>query len=64
MISIIITSFNEPSLERAILSALKQKINYKYELIIVAPDKNAQNLVKKYSKNYNIKYFDNWQYLL
>ena len=57
MISIIITSFNEPSLERAILSALKQKINYKYELIIVAPDKNAQNLVKKYSKNYNIKYF-------
>lgn len=53
MISIIITSFNEPNLERAITSILIQKINYKYELIVVAPDKEAEKL----SKKYKIKYF-------
>ena len=53
MISIIITSFNDPNLEKAIISILDQKINYKYELIIVAPDKEAEKL----SKKYKIKYF-------
>ena len=53
MISIIITSFNEPNLERAIKAILNQKINYKYELIVIAPDKEAKNLTKKYK----IKYF-------
>jgi len=53
MISIIITSFNEPNLEKAILSILNQKINDKHEIIVVAPDKNAENLAKKYK----IKYF-------
>ena len=53
MISIIITSFNEPNLERAIKSVLVQKINYKYEIIVVAPDKEAEKLTKKYK----IKYF-------
>mgnify|MGYP001611469491 CR=1 FL=1 len=57
MISIIITSFNEPNLENAIKSTLNQNINYDYKIIVVAPDKEAQNLVKKYSKNYNVKYF-------
>jgi len=53
MISIIITSFNEPKLERAIKSILEQKINYKYDIIVVAPDKEAEKLTKKYK----IKYF-------
>src|SRR3989344_8190828 len=53
MISIIITSFNEPHLERAINSILNQKINYKHEIIIAAPDKEAEKLTKKYK----IKYF-------
>ena len=53
MISIIITSFNEPNLERAIKSVLDQKINYKHKIIIVAPDKEAEKLTKKYK----IKYF-------
>ena len=56
--SIIITSFKEPKLERAIQSILTQKTDYKYDLIIAAPDKEAENLVKKYSKKYkNISYF-------
>jgi len=58
MISIIITSFKEQSLERAINAILKQKINYKYELIVLAPDKEAEILVRNYSKKYNIKYFN------
>ena len=53
MISIIITSFKEPNLERAIKAILDQKINYKYEIIVVAPDKEAEKL----SKKYKIKYF-------
>ncbi len=56
MISIIITSFNEPHLERAIKSVLDQKINYKYEVIVVAPDKEAEELTKKYK----IKYFKDY----
>ena len=58
MISIIITSFKEPNLNRAINAILNQKINYKREIIIVAPDEDAKSLVKIYSKKYkNLKYF-------
>ena len=53
MISVIITSFKEPNLENAIKSILNQKINYKHEIIIVAPDKEAEKLTRKYK----IKYF-------
>jgi cellulose synthase/poly-beta-1,6-N-acetylglucosamine synthase-like glycosyltransferase len=53
MISIIITSFKEPNLENAINAIKNQKINYKHEIIVVAPDKEAEKL----SKKYNIKYF-------
>ena len=52
MISMIITSFKEPNLERAIKSILAQRINYKHEIIVVAPDKDAQNLAKKYKAKY------------
>ncbi len=51
MISVIITSFNEPkTIERAVKSFLDQKINERYELIVSAPDKETQNIVKKYKK--------------
>jgi ADP-heptose:LPS heptosyltransferase len=56
--TVIITSFKEKNLEKAIKSVMKQKIKKIPEIIIVSPDKEAKNLVKKYSKVYkNIKYF-------
>ena len=59
MISIIITSFKEPkSVKKAIESIIKNKIKEKYELIIVAPDKETEQVVKEFSKkNKRIKYF-------
>lgn len=54
MISVIITAFNEPGVKKAIDSVLKQDIKEKYELIVAAPDKETEDLVKKYKK---VKYF-------
>lgn len=49
MISIIITSFKEPNtIGKAISSFLDQKIKEKYEIIVVAPDKETLNAAKKY----------------
>lgn len=51
MISIIITSFNEPkTIEKAIESFLSQNIKEKYELIVCAPDSETLNIAKKYKK--------------
>ena len=51
MISIIITSYKEPkTIGKAIESFLKQKIREKYELIVSAPDRETQDVVKKYVK--------------
>jgi cellulose synthase/poly-beta-1,6-N-acetylglucosamine synthase-like glycosyltransferase len=50
MISIIITAFKEPKIGKAIESFLNQKIKEKYELIVSAPDKETQEVVKKYKK--------------
>ena len=50
MISIIITAFREPNVGIAIESFLNQNIKEKYELIVSAPDKETQNIVKKYKK--------------
>lgn len=51
MISIIITAFNEPkTIRKAIDSFLNQNIKNKYELIVVAPDKETKKVVKKYKK--------------
>ena len=50
MISIIITSFKEPkTIGKAIEAFQNQKIKEKYELIVVAPDKETLNAAKKYS---------------
>ncbi|MEM2956108.1 MAG: glycosyltransferase [Candidatus Pacearchaeota archaeon] len=51
MISIVITSFKEPStIGKAIESFLRQKIKEKCELIVCAPDKETINIAKKYKK--------------
>ena len=53
MLSIIITSFNEPqTIGKAIESILNQKIDEKYELIISAPDEETLNIAKEYRKKY------------
>ena len=59
MISIVITSFNEPkTIGKCIDSFLSQQINEKYELIVSAPDLETQQIVEQYSKkNKNIKLF-------
>jgi len=51
MISIVITSFNEPeNVKRAIQAILNNKIKEKYELIVVAPDEATENVVKEFRK--------------
>jgi len=59
MISIIITSFKEPhTIGKAIESFLNQDIKENYELIVSAPDKETQEIVKKFSKkNKQVKLF-------
>jgi len=53
MISIIITSFNEPeTIGKAIDSFLKQDIKEKYELLVVCPDEPTTKVIKKYTKKY------------
>jgi len=53
MISIIITSYKEPrTIGKAIESFLKQKIREEYELIVSAPDRETQEVVKRYSKKF------------
>lgn len=59
MISVVITSFNEPELaKRAIESVLDNNIKDKYELIVVAPDKETEKIVKNLGKkNRQLRYF-------
>jgi len=59
MISIIITSFNEPeTIGKAVESFLQQRIKEKYELIVAAPDISTLNVVRKYKKkNKQVKIF-------
>lgn len=57
MISIIITSYKEPrTIGRAIEAFLKNKIKEKYEILVVAPDKETLDIARQYSrKNKEIK---------
>ena len=59
MISIVITSFNEPkTIRRAIESFLNQNIKEKYELIVAAPDEPTWKIVGEYTKrNKKVKLF-------
>ena len=52
-VSIIITSFNEPKLKNAIEAVLAQENGSQYEIVVVAPDKEAEYLVKAYATKYN-----------
>jgi len=49
-LEIVITSFKEPKTGRAIEAILNQKIKNPFKIIVSSPDKETQNIVKKYSK--------------
>ena len=51
-ITILITAFKEPNIEEALISALNQKTEYKYEVILSAPDKPTLDIAKEYQKKY------------
>ncbi|MBS3095215.1 glycosyltransferase [Candidatus Woesearchaeota archaeon] len=58
MLSIVISAYKEPGISKAIESILSQKINESYELIIIAPDKETEKIVKSFQKqNKSIIYF-------
>lgn len=48
--TIIISSFKEPNLNRAVEEALNQNTKIDYGILIISPDKDAENLVKHYKK--------------
>ncbi|HJZ18760.1 MAG TPA: glycosyltransferase [Candidatus Nanoarchaeia archaeon] len=51
MISLVITSFNEPkTIGKAIESIINQKIDYDFELIVSAPDDETLNIARIYLK--------------
>lgn len=51
MISVVITSFKEPHIiGRAIEAVIRQNIKEKYEILIVAPDKETLDVAKEYAK--------------
>jgi cellulose synthase/poly-beta-1,6-N-acetylglucosamine synthase-like glycosyltransferase len=58
MISIILTAYKEPNtIGRAIEAFIKQKIKDKYELLVLAPDKETSDIIKKYAKKHKqVKY--------
>ena len=58
MISIVITSFKEPLVKRAIQAIFDNNIKEDYELIVAAPDKETEDLVRSFAKKHKqIKYF-------
>ncbi|MEK6923216.1 MAG: glycosyltransferase family 2 protein [Nanoarchaeota archaeon] len=57
-LSIVITSFKEPNIDRAIKAIVTQIIPYDYELVVVAPDDATKKVVEKFKKNYGqVKFF-------
>jgi len=54
-ITLLITAYNEPHIEEAVKSALNQKTNYKFEVIISAPDQETLDRIEKYKKYSNFK---------
>jgi len=58
MLSIIITAFKEPAIDKAIRAIVTQKIPEEYELIVAAPDEETKLVVEKFAKRYpQVKYF-------
>ena len=55
-ITLLITAFKEPNISKAIESALNQKTNYDYEVVLSAPDKETLDIAKSYArKNKKLK---------
>ena len=48
--TIVISSFKEPNLKKAIDEALNQEGSIDYDLLVIAPDKEAEDLVEYYKK--------------
>jgi len=46
----VISSFREPNLKKAIDEALNQEVQINYDILVVAPDKEAEDLVNSYKK--------------
>jgi len=56
-ITLLITAYKEPRISKAIESALNQKTNYNYEIVVSAPDEETLKIVKEYSlKHKNISF--------
>jgi len=53
-VTLLITAFKEPNIDKAIESALNQKTKYPYDILVSAPDDDTLTIVKKYK---NIKFF-------
>jgi cellulose synthase/poly-beta-1,6-N-acetylglucosamine synthase-like glycosyltransferase len=49
--TIVISSFKEPNLKKAIDEALNQETEAEYDILIISPDKEAEELVKEYKKS-------------
>jgi len=57
-LSIIITAFKEPNVDKAIDAIVKQNIPYEYELIVAAPDDATKHVVERFNKNYKqVRFF-------
>lgn len=57
-ITLLITAFKEPNIDKAIKAAINQKTRHNYNVLISAPDKETISIVNKYSKKHkNIKIF-------
>jgi len=49
-ITLIITAFKEPNISKAVESALSQKTNFNYDIVVSAPDKETLDIINKYAK--------------
>jgi cellulose synthase/poly-beta-1,6-N-acetylglucosamine synthase-like glycosyltransferase len=47
--TIVISSFREPNLRKAVEEALNQETKAKYDVLVISPDKEAEELVKEYN---------------
>lgn len=57
MVSVIITTKKEPkTLSRAIQSILNQNLKQEYEILIIGPDKETQEIVKNFSQYSRVEY--------
>lgn len=57
-VTLLITAFKEPNVIRAIESAMNQKTDYPYEIIVSAPDMETKKIVEELSKKDNrLKFF-------